>query len=923
MNSAAKLRKRSVATLAASALIIGGIAPAAFAFTAPPSAPNSSDDAGAASIGLVDSDPSEAGTQGAQIVTPGGSGQDMGEVRFVIPATFEQGDSYTFKIGASSPSALTDRTSFSSTPAVAFDPQAYDSTTHVADYSSTYSAAGTEKTSSEAAGSTEGGKLTKYVPDNTTKMAANAPQFDVALSSSGGNNYNDQVTITFRNNSDPGSNTAKFIGSLRGKIDVGTTVTGDIPLSVSSADGAGGGSGNDPAFFGDSTANRNVTYPATVSGASLEVASGNVVADGTDQYVGPITVQAANGSNLGGTVRTELSPSTATFVTPGSVTATAYDSTGKVVATPTVTVGANSLEVTGLANTVTKVVFSGMAVTAPNGATRLTYTLTSAGNAIIPTGNLGGVSANRHQLDIKAPKAVTVTQGTATENPTRLGGQDRYQTAVKLAEWDLGTDVLGPKGESDNVVIASGEGFADALSSGYLAATKNAKLILTRQGSLPQTDIEFLKTYGAKNIYIVGGYGSVSKAVEDQLKGMQSYDVQAEGQTVATQRTVHDGTISAGNGATLSAPITYTGEATAPTPVINTAYTDVAGDSTTPYELSGITSGTAGYTVTSVNTTAGTATLTTPWGDTATVTVPTSNATVATVARSLTVADATRQITTTVNQPGDVDAAQGTARKVVPLQANLTVTRLAGADRFETNKKVNMYAAETATNPVGITVPEYGKASRKTGILANGMAPWDALAAGPLVGNADGQNPIPVILTRGGDTMTQYAADQIGQMDIKHLLFVGGKGVLSDALISEGNTRGITVNRLGGNTRWETARAVSEFALKAGVVSATNTAPGFGFGNTVSSPFLANGGSMDGNTGSKVAQGAWADALAAGPVAANNRMIIALTDSEKLPEETKAMLTKARAQLKTVLAIGLGGVVSTNVVNAANDAVTK
>lgn len=938
MSSAAKLRfaGRATAVAASAALVITSFGPTAFAFTSPGS-PTGAETAGAASIGLVDTDKSAEGTQGATIVTPGGTGQAMGDVHFVIPATWEAGDSYTFTLTpetvAGGAASAAGRVSFNSTPAVTFDAQAYAGDTHIADYSPTYSATGTAKTSSEAAGSVEAGKLTKYAPNGTSATTALTPDFSVTLSSSGGANFNDVVTIRFNNTSDPLSNTAKFVGTLRGKVDVGTAVSGDIQLTAAAVDGPGVGAGaNVPVFMGDgATAPKNVTVPATVSQASLEVANGSVVADGTDQYVGPLTVTAAEGQTLTGGVATTLAG--ASFNTAVPVTATSYDAAGKVVETLTLKVGtglaAQSLTAT-LTKAASKVVFTGAAVQAPSTTQKLTYTLSAAGGLSVPTGPLGPAAV--HQLDIEAPEAVTVTQATASAIPTRLGGQDRYQTAVKIAEWELGTDENGPRGESDNVVIASGEGFADALSAGYLAVTKNAQLILTRQGQLPQTDVEFLKTYGAKNIFIVGGYGSVSKAVEDQLKSMQSYDVQSTVTSTSEVKTYGLTFDRPTNGFSLSTSqltgILDSADADQG-PITVTLTRQLGGNVASAADVALTGAGAADWTVAAVNVPAGqagTVTLENSDGKQVTLNVPAaSTGGTATSTFNTTSFNAvqTTQTTATPGVAGDASTAQGDARKVVPLQANLTVTRLAGADRFETNKKVNMYAAATATNPVGTTVPEYGKPARKTAILANGMAPWDALAAGPLVGNQadDARFPIPVILTRGEDTMTQFAADQIGQLDIKHLLFVGGKGVLPDALASESTGRGVSVNRLGGDTRWATAKAISDFAMKDATVSATNAAPGFGFSDYVFAPFLANGGSLDGNMSSAVARNAWADALAVGPTAARTHRIVALTDSESLPQDTKDLLSTNAAALNPVIALGLGGAVSTTVVNQANAAV--
>lgn len=961
MNSAAKLRKRSVATLAASALIMGGIAPAAFAWTTP-AATTGGDTATVGSFGLIDADRAEPGTQGATIVSAGATSQALGDVRFVVPSTWAAGDHIDFILGADNGAGGTvpggintsnlNQVSFVGEPSVNIDTKAYAANTHIHE---------TSGASTPDAGSVEDGREMPFTaaPGAT---APTSPTFttevvtDATAVGGGAAAYRNVLRVTFTNASNATSS-AKFIGSINGaKVNLGANLTGDVTLTAEAYTGAGTGTNVNNFFQNDGTVTAgvqdtnaveaNVTRPATIGQVSLDVANGEVIADGTSQYVGPITVSSPVNVGAGGTASVSLSG--ARFDTAAPVTATAYDATGTPTDLGSATVNATGLSVSGVPTTARKVVFSGPAVIAAPGTQTFNYRAGTFGSITPPSSTyLGGAgtavaTAPTNQVDIKRPTSLTVSTTTATQVPKRLGGQDRYQTAVKIAEYDLGTDENGARGESDNVVIASGEGFADALSAGYLAATKDAQLILTRQASLPQTDVEFLKTYGAKNIFIVGGNGVVSKAVEDQLKSMQAFDVQAKQQTQQVQTVVTSGTYQTGgvqafettNAQGSATPITFTDVADDSLPASGVTFTltdtDATSGQVTPVLSTNLPGATAEVITEPTTTTTGVGEVTFD-GTTYRVILPaiTDNTGSSYTAQTSTSVPATgttsRTITTTENVPGAStdQTAQGDDRKVVPLDTKLTVTRIAGNDRFETNKKVNMYAAETAVNPIGTTVPEYGKPGRKTALLANGWAPWDALAAGPLVGNSAGQNPIPVILSTGADSMNQYAADQIGQMDIKHLLFVGGKGVLPDELAKESTGRNVSVNRLGGDTRWETAKAVSEFALKTTGVSPTNTNPGFGFASATNAknPYLANGGSLDADMSSKIAKGAWADALAAGPSAARQRTIIALTDSEALPQATKDLLTANKAALEPVIALGLGGVVSTKVVNDANAAV--
>lgn len=104
-------------------------------------------------------------------------------------------------------------------------------------------------------------------------------------------------------------------------------------------------------------------------------------------------------------------------------------------------------------------------------------------------------------------KAETVTP---PESP-RLWGADRYETAVKVSQagWESG---------SDYAIIASGEGYADALCATPLAKANNAPILLTQKDTLNQNTINELKRLKVKQVYIVGGQGVVSSAIESKIK---------------------------------------------------------------------------------------------------------------------------------------------------------------------------------------------------------------------------------------------------------------------------------------------------------------------------------------------------------------------------------------------------------------------
>lgn len=97
---------------------------------------------------------------------------------------------------------------------------------------------------------------------------------------------------------------------------------------------------------------------------------------------------------------------------------------------------------------------------------------------------------------------------------TRIGEADRYATAASVATKNWTT--------SDNVVLVSGEGYADAVSASALAKKLNAPILLTTKGVLGSDAKAALATLKAKNVYVVGGEASVASTVRTELKATYS-----------------------------------------------------------------------------------------------------------------------------------------------------------------------------------------------------------------------------------------------------------------------------------------------------------------------------------------------------------------------------------------------------------------
>ena len=106
------------------------------------------------------------------------------------------------------------------------------------------------------------------------------------------------------------------------------------------------------------------------------------------------------------------------------------------------------------------------------------------------------------------------------EDVFRIAGDNRFDTAFKVADQmkkQLGVDKF------DAIIVASGTNFADALSGSYLAAVKNAPILL----SFNDKYNEMTKDYIRENlkpdgtVYILGGIAAVPTSMEKGLDGFR------------------------------------------------------------------------------------------------------------------------------------------------------------------------------------------------------------------------------------------------------------------------------------------------------------------------------------------------------------------------------------------------------------------
>ncbi|AWI05061.1 alpha/beta fold hydrolase [Clostridium drakei] len=95
-----------------------------------------------------------------------------------------------------------------------------------------------------------------------------------------------------------------------------------------------------------------------------------------------------------------------------------------------------------------------------------------------------------------------------SKDVARIQGKDRYETSMNICKYF--------DENLDNVIIASGEAFPDALSGTALSAKLKAPIVITDGNNISSVK-EYIKNRKFKNVIILGGEGSVSKSVQNAL----------------------------------------------------------------------------------------------------------------------------------------------------------------------------------------------------------------------------------------------------------------------------------------------------------------------------------------------------------------------------------------------------------------------
>lgn len=179
---------------------------------------------------------------------------------------------------------------------------------------------------------------------------------------------------------------------------------------------------------------------------------------------------------------------------------------------------------------------------------------------------------------------------------------------------------------------------------------------------------------------------------------------------------------------------------------------------------------------------------------------------------------------------------------------DVEATRLAGNDRYGTSR----------------VIADQTFADSTVAIIASGLSYPDALAASYLAGAADA----PVILTDPGD-LSPEALGALQDIGASGAIVVGGTAAVSNAVMADLDAAGLEVDRVAGNDRYATARAIAEAVPEEQI------------------------GSLDGSIGRTALLGSgegFADALSGGPLAYASAFPLLLTPKATLSPHASAAI---------------------------------
>lgn len=526
--------------------------------------------------------------------------------------------------------------------------------------------------------------------------------------------------------------------------------------------------------------------PLTASNATTQIlgATGNVppvalVPNSGPQALSPVTVtELRTGALVGGrfVCLTIAGPSGTRFV-PGAGSPS--------VSGPNVALG--SLVVT--ATTVSFLV----STTASSPATYVLSNLPVATSvALGPVTGLVGSYATRSStgecsgLDALALSPVRL--GVVIQR-ARLSGLDRYGTAANAFRTAFPC--------VDNVVLARGDDFPDALSAAYLAGRLGTGTLLTRSDELSPGAAAAMQASGVRNVFIVGGPTAVSEAVRAAVSNLPSFTCNA-----AAPRGVNLNVTRLGGDTryeTNAQAVTFPGSAAVGS--ITMAQTGTFGlpaqgaTVADPRKTAIVVSGSA-FADAMV---AGPAAVAGPRQGGAGFSLPGGLPIVLTDPASLSPSAATALVTLGI---GNVLLLGGTAAvsatvegQLQSLTGSIRTLRFAGADRFETASQFATFEVLRFADLNATLVAGLGYMPPSTVWLARGDDFADALVGGPVAATFGPTSPSPILLITGptalGSSTTAFlrAVRPFAFLNgASYLGVFGGTAVVSPAVVEAAAT---------------------------------------------------------------------------------------------------------------------------------------
>ncbi|MEJ8752841.1 cell wall-binding repeat-containing protein [Lagierella sp. ICN-221743] len=137
--------------------------------------------------------------------------------------------------------------------------------------------------------------------------------------------------------------------------------------------------------------------------------------------------------------------------------------------------------------------------------------------------DLGNLQGSGFKVEREGNKYTFILMPTDFGLTSRVSGKNRYATSVEAAKqaFPKYKETLETAQDKKNqVIIASGDVFADALVANGLVGKYNSPLLLNGVSKLDPAVKAYLKEIGAKDVIIVGGNGSISGSVTNELTAM-------------------------------------------------------------------------------------------------------------------------------------------------------------------------------------------------------------------------------------------------------------------------------------------------------------------------------------------------------------------------------------------------------------------